>query len=199
MTVQQLAIWWTDRYTRGLPEATRVDRCAELASDVWEHHAAFGTSPHTELAIAWRCLRGIPADLSWRRASVGRRQIPCRRTVVRSLGWAAAGMAYAFLIALHGMLALTLVGLENQPSDWDDTGATIYAGLGATVLAMLVLGAFLLRTRPRIGATLILVGALTPIVAFWWGAAVYVPVGTTVATAAIVLARRRRRTLQIMT
>ena len=198
MTGQRLAIWWIDRYTRGLPEATRIDRCAELASDVWEHHTESGPGPHTELAIAWRCLRGIPADLSWRRASLGRRHIPSRQTVARSLGWAAAGMAYAFLIALHGMLAVTLVGLENQPSDWDDTGATVYAGLGATVLALLMLGAFLLRTRPRAGATLVVVGALTPIVAFWWGAFVYVPVGAAVATAAIVLARRRRRTLQIM-
>lgn len=71
-------------------------------------------------------------------------------------------------VSLHGMLAATLLGLQNQPSDWDQTGATIYSGLGATVLVLLVLGAF-----------------------------VYVPVGATVSAAAVVLARRRRSALQL--
>jgi len=59
------SVWWTDRYTRGLPTEARDRRREELTSDVFEQlHAASDVRP---ASITWRTLRGIPADVAWRR------------------------------------------------------------------------------------------------------------------------------------
>ena len=146
--------------------------------------------------IASRCLRGVPSDLRWRKAHLRGSHLVPAGAVIRSLGWAVAGLGYAFLAVFHGLLALPLLGVEIQPNDWDEPGATIYAGLGAFVFVLLVSGALAFRSRPRTGATLVALGALSPIIAFWWGAVVYGPVGVTVATTAVILGRRRRRAIR---
>jgi len=63
---ERLALWWVDRYTHGLSDDARAERRAEIASDLWEQRASLG--PGSQLAVASRCLRGVHADLSWRRA-----------------------------------------------------------------------------------------------------------------------------------
>jgi hypothetical protein len=67
---------WTLLLVRGLPETVARDRFDEIASDLWEHQhdaAAHGRSPlGIAAAILLRALRGVPADLQWRR-TVGRR------------------------------------------------------------------------------------------------------------------------------
>ncbi len=59
---------WADRYTRGLPDGVRDRRRAEIACDVFEQAAA--DDPGS--AIAWRAVRGMPADVVWRRQEVRR-------------------------------------------------------------------------------------------------------------------------------
>jgi hypothetical protein len=57
--------WWADRYTRGLADEVRDRRRDEIACDVFEQlHAA---SDGRRASVAWRTLRGVPSDLSWRR------------------------------------------------------------------------------------------------------------------------------------
>jgi hypothetical protein len=57
--------WWTDRYTRGLADEVRERRRNEIASDVFEQlHAA---SDERSSSLTWRTVRGIPADVAWRR------------------------------------------------------------------------------------------------------------------------------------
>jgi hypothetical protein len=58
------AMWWVDRYTRGLPSDVRERRRAEIASDVFEHTHAVGARGAD---VAWRTARGVHADLAWRR------------------------------------------------------------------------------------------------------------------------------------
>ena len=61
--------WWTARYTRGLRSDVRERRVSEISSDVHEQ-ALFvvGSGPRSVgRAVVWRTVRGIPADLAWRK------------------------------------------------------------------------------------------------------------------------------------
>lgn len=197
MTGGRLALWWVERYTRGLPEDTRDDRRAELASDVWEHRAERGDGLKTHATIAWRCLRGVPADLSWRRSRVrGRRTLPGRGTLVRGAGWAVAAMAYALLEAQHAWFSTALVGLDLYGGDWAAGDVEWWSRVSGVLLALLVLGALGLRTMPRLGAGALAAGSVATAALMWWALPLLGPVALAVTTAAVILARRRRRTLR---
>ena len=196
MTAERLALWWVDLYTRGLTAAARGDRRAELESDIWEQRAAPGASKATQLAILSRCVRGVPADLSWRRAQRHRSWLPSPHALARAVGWSLAGVAYLSLTLVHAWVALPLLGLEYYGADWDEGDVQMYAWIGGVLLALLVLGAILLRRLPRTGAALISAGALGTPIAFFWGAVAYGPIGIAVTSGAVILARRRRRTLE---
>ncbi|MGL6279359.1 MAG: hypothetical protein ACRC50_07375 [Gaiella sp.] len=195
MSAERLTGWWVDRYTRGLDPRLREARRAELASDVWEHRTAAGDGLATELAIASRCLRGVPADLVWRRAARGgRRALPTRSAIVRGVGWAVAGMAYAFLAVMHGWFATALVGLDLYGADSAPGDVEHWSRMSGALLAMLVGGALLLRRCPRLGAGLV-VGAGAAFVTaglMWWFIPVLGPTAIAVTVASITLARRRR-------
>ena len=196
MIGERLALWWVDRYTRGLGADVRAERRAEIASDVWEHRAAAGSAPAVELAIASRCLRGVPADLSWRRARArGRRALPSRGSLLRGAGWAFAGAGYALLVALHLWFATALLGLDlhgptGEPGDVEQTGR-----LGAGFLALLLTGAVGLRLAPRLGAAAIVAASVGTAVYLWWFLPIVGPIAVAVSSAAVVLARRRRRAI----
>jgi hypothetical protein len=61
---------WTAAYTFGLVVPLRDARRAEIASDVWEHHADIVTEGRSVWRFAGsvvsRVVRGAPADLLWR-------------------------------------------------------------------------------------------------------------------------------------
>lgn len=196
MTAERLALWWVDRYTRGLTAAARGDRRAELASDIWEQRSAPDASKATQLAIFSRCVRGVPADLSWRRAQRHRAWLRSPRALARAVGWSLAGVAYLSLTLVHAWVALPLLGLEYYGADWDESDVRMYARIGGVLLALLVLGAILLRRLPRTGAALISAGALGTPIAFFWGALAYGSIAIVVTFGAVTLARRRRRTLE---
>jgi hypothetical protein len=59
--------WWADRYTRGLPDDVRERRRDEIASDVFEQRHMQAVSDGRSSSPAWRTVRGIPADVAWRR------------------------------------------------------------------------------------------------------------------------------------
>ncbi len=57
--------WWAQRYTRGLPDEVQARRRDEIVSDVFEQlHTA---SDQRDASVTWRTMRGIPADVAWRR------------------------------------------------------------------------------------------------------------------------------------
>ncbi len=195
MTGERLALWWVDRYTRDLAEDVRAERRAEIESDVWEHRAAARGS-RAQIAIASRCLRGVPADLSWRRARArGRRMLPSRSSLLKGAGWAFAAVGYALLVALHVWFASALLGLDlygptGEPGDVEQTGR-----LGAGFLALLLAGAVGLRLAPRLGAAAIVTASVGTAVYLWWFLPVTGPIAVAVSSAAVVLARRRRRAI----
>jgi hypothetical protein len=191
---EQLALWWVGRYTRGLAPDVRDERRAELASDLWEHRATGGDGLATELAIASRCLRGVPADLSWRRSRRhGRRSLPGRRTVLRGAGWALAGTAYAMLVLGHAWLATPALGLDLWGADQAPADVTYWSRISLALLGALVGGAASLRRAPRIGASLVGGASVATAGLMWWFLPVLGPTAVAVTTGVAVLARRRRR------
>ncbi len=193
----RLALWWVDRYTRGLPEATRADRHAEVASDVWEHRASAGDTRAAQLAIASRCVRGMPADLSWRRSRAGRRlTVPGRGQLLRGLGWAIAGIAYTLLVLQHAWFATALLGFDFYGDDWAPGDVAVWSRIAGGFVVVLLGGAVLLRAAPRCGAALLTGGAFGTAALMWWALPILGPVAVAVTTAAVTLARRRRRALR---
>ena len=196
MRGERLALWWVDRYTRDLPEHVRDERRAEIASDVWEHRAA-AMPDRLGLSIFSRCVRGVPADLSWRRAHrCGRRRMPSRGSVARGIGWALAAMAYAFIVLVHGWFATALVGFDFYGADWAPGDVAATSRIGGTLLLLIVSGTLLLPRAPASGACLVIAGMVATGVVFWWALPILGPIAIAVIAASVVLARRRRRTLR---
>lgn len=113
------ARWWADRYTRGLPADVRDRRRAEIASDVHEQTCAGGHASSAR-AIAWRTVRGIRADVAWRREEQRVRAVPGSRPVRTSLRttWAVATQnwfaPFAVCIAAFDVLAAIAVATEDS-------------------------------------------------------------------------------------
>jgi hypothetical protein len=106
------ARWWVDRYTRGLAPEVRDRRRAEIESDVYEH-------AHSEVAsdgsVLWRTLRGVPADLSWRRDA--KRAIRGERARVREALSVVTQSWFAPLVVLVGVFDLLLAwGVATETS-----------------------------------------------------------------------------------
>jgi hypothetical protein len=189
MTASRLVAAWAGLYTRGLPAASRDERLAELESDLWEHRAACGEGLGPQVTILSRCLRGMPADLAWRRA--------CRRGrlsaagAARGLGWAVFGLAAALLLAVTGAAAAPLVGLNEHP-DWDPESAAHYARGCAVLFALLAGGLAVVWLMPRLGAGLASLGALGTAGFLLFGVVAFGPAALVVTAGAVVLGRRRR-------
>jgi hypothetical protein len=197
MSGERLALWWVERYTRGLEPATRDERRAEVASDVWEHRAEVGTTRAVQLQILGRCLRGAPADLSWRRSRLRRSRTPARRSrLLRGAAWAAAGLAYAFLVGQHAWFATALVGLDLYGGDWAAGDVQRWSRLAGVFVLALVGGALLLHSTPRLGAVLVGGAALGTAALMWWALPLLGPMAVAVAAGAAVIARRRLHALR---
>ncbi len=107
-------------------------------------------------------------------------------------GLVGRALSYLFLVATHGWGETALVELELYGSDWEPGDVEVFSRISGAVLTLLVLGLLILRRRPRTGASLLALGALATPIAFWWAAALYVPIGLAVTAAGVVLARRSR-------
>lgn len=68
--VDALVLRWTAHLVRDLPSVVAEDRVAEITSDLWEQRDAQRRSGRgRNPSVLLRALRGIPADLLWRRAA----------------------------------------------------------------------------------------------------------------------------------
>jgi hypothetical protein len=193
VTATRIALWWVDRYTTGVPGTERAERRAEITSDLWEQRAATPPGLGTELSVLSRCLRGMPADLAWRRSRRRGRRLPSGRSTLRFAGWTLALLAYLFLAGVHGYSATPLIGLDLYGGDWAPGDVDLYARISAALLLLLLAGAALLRRTPRLAVAVLAAATIGTCVAFWWAAAVYAPVGLMIVAAAVALARRRRQ------
>lgn len=112
---------WARLYTRRLPEQVAGRRIDELRADLHDHishERAHGTGDRRIAgSVAARMLRGMAADVSWRRETTRRHQTqedhamrptgPARRSVTR--------VAVVTVVLLFIPLALMLVG---EGTDW---------------------------------------------------------------------------------
>lgn len=193
MNAARVVLWWVDRYTGGVPRAAGEERRSEIASDLWEQRAASHGGPAVELAILSRWVRGIPADLSWRRARRTGRRLPSARAMLRVAGWSVALVSYVFLTSVHCYFATALVGLDLYGSDWEAGDVTRYARSSGIFLALLLVGAALLQRLPPLAVALLAVAVLGTCVTFWWASPIYGPPGVAIVAAAVAFARARRQ------
>lgn len=188
MTASRLVRAWAALYTRGLPTTARGERLAELESDLWEHRAALRAGVRGQLAILSRCVRGMPADIAWRRASRGGELTV--GAAARGLGWLVFGLAAALLLAVTGSAAAPLVGLNEHP-DWDPESAARYARGCAVLFVTLAAGLALLPRLPRLGAGLASLGAVGTAGFLLFGIVAFGPAALAVTAGAVVFGRRR--------
>ncbi len=137
------ASWWTDCYTRGLPTDVRERRVAEIASDVHDHARSVETGRvrGAGLEIGWRAVRGIPADLSWRRLERRTMRNGTRATNGTPLhnAWAVVTQTWfapiAVLVGLFDLLASVAVIA-------DENGKMPGQVIGPVMMTVLALGLF---------------------------------------------------------
>ena len=195
MSAERLTLRWVGWYTRGLSERAREERWAEIESDLWEHRADAGPGGRTAFALLSRTVRGVPADLSWRWARRQGRRLPRPQTVAKALGWAFALACYAFAVGNLGFVATAVLGLELYGQDWPADEVTAFSRVCAVLFVLLVVGVGILRRLPRTGAGLVLAAVVATPFVFTWMVPIVAPMGLAIGAAAVVLARRRHRTL----
>ena len=157
----RLSLAWVRAYTRGAELEAGARRATEIASDLWEHQhhgLAEGRSRSSiDAEILLRCLRGIPADISWRFQHRSRRGSALMQTIARNalVVLASALAAWSFVLG---------VGIN-----FGEDSASAWWSLAAFASGMAVLsGVWLMHRAPWAGCALLAVGAL-PLgtVTFW--------------------------------
>jgi len=112
--------WWAERYTRGLPDDVRERRRDEIASDVFEQRHM--TSDERATSLSWRTVRGIPADVAWRRQEMRamRSNSPEPRASRLRNAWAVATQRWfapvAVLVIVFNLLLAINVISEGEGS-----------------------------------------------------------------------------------
>jgi hypothetical protein len=195
VSARRLVLWWVGVYTRGLPTDTRCERLREIDSDVWEHLSSAGAGTLTELSILSRCLRGLPADVAWRRRARLRRsrRLPWAR-MPRALGWSMATCSYVLVVLAHGIASTPLVGLDLVGGDPDDVMRTACSGVVLLALLLSGLGLLLRGRRSGVGAALLVAGAMGTPLAYSWAAILFGPLGLAVSAGALTALARRQAT-----
>ncbi|GGI43967.1 uncharacterized membrane protein YgdD (TMEM256/DUF423 family) [Agromyces flavus] len=156
---------WSVRYTAGLDPLVAVRRQEEILSDLHEHAAwatEAGTSPRaTARSLRARMLRGIPADLGWRRAQLSGRE-GVRWSLPRTDGLLLAAVAAIGIVqvAVGAFIAVRQVrALQIGDISFIPSSAALTIALGSVALvALALLGRG--PTRPWGSATLALTGLL---------------------------------------
>ena len=177
----RIALGWVRVYTRGADPGSGARRAAEIASDVWEHEHAADPGGRARAAvdaeILLRCLRGVPADLSWRL----RHRPAARGTTMARVVRSALVIVAALLAAWFCVLGVGINFGEDSASAW--WTLTSFAS-AAAVLA----GVRLMRRSPRVGCALLAVAALPLGVITSW--ALFPPVLAVTAVALAILRSR---------
>jgi hypothetical protein len=135
---------WVRVYTRNLPAAVAERRIGEIEADLHDQLAterALGTDDgRISSSILSRMVRGIHADIAWRReqARAARRRHRGEHTMNSALAYRIGlGLAVASgLFLLWGIAAMGIVGSEGDPFDRLYL-AVLGIGIGGALLARL--------------------------------------------------------------
>lgn len=172
----RLVSLWTALYTAGLTSEVRDERRAEIASDLWEHGECAGArgrrSAHVDASIAWRCIRGMAADVTWRR-----RQRYNRLFVLRScscLGWIAAACACFLLMFVPAGIS---VGYLISPGMREDPQWVPFTVIASAIFVTEVIGLGLVMRRRRAGLLILGAGIWSLVGVMFWAWPVVVPAG----------------------
>jgi hypothetical protein len=155
--VAGLVVRWVRSYTRGLPSPIAARRVEEIDADLYDHiaHERASGQPRGRIALGVlsRMIRGLPADIEWRRHEQRRARavgpsprggsMITNKTAYRIAAIIALGTA---LLLVWGVSAMGVIGAEGDPFDL----------LYIAVLAVGLIGAVLVRFRPE-GMVLVLV------------------------------------------
>ena len=120
MSAGAFATWWATRYTRGLPSEVRDRRRDEIASDVFEE--LHTTSEGRAASLTWRTVRGMPADVAWRRQEMRAMHAnsPGPRFPLLRNAWAVATQRWfapvAILVIVFDLLFAIAVVKEGEGS-----------------------------------------------------------------------------------
>lgn len=175
LTGPRVARWWARRYTHSLPAAAARQRVEQIESDLFDHQHDASTAdvPRARFNrdVAGRVLRGVPADLAWRRsvqhARVDRPGFGMRVSKrsadlvlpLAALACAPASMLLPFAVISHPTGAFELA--------WT---------AGSVILSALLILGLVFRVRgqaPGWSTTLLVIGAPAPSLAFFWLPPVY--------------------------
>ena len=126
----ELVARWVRFYTRNLPPTIAQRRIDEIDADLHDHIAherAHGTSDRRiALSIAARMLRGLAADVSWRRQTIAHRS-----TSKEAMKTSKTAYRPAVRVALATALILLLPLVAMQITDEVDWGLADFAFAGA--------------------------------------------------------------------
>ncbi len=181
----QVARWWVQRYTAGLPGNECVSRRAEIDSDLAEHAQCreldgWAPSRITRERIR-RLVGGMTADLRWRHELVtGHCQT---RTLVRMSVLSLTSLAAVTLAVFHFVFAAYMLGntslaeqrfLSGLDSYAEEVGrpvASVFAALIIAGLGVVLLAAGLARpVSPVIANAATIAIAGIAVMFFWLGA-----------------------------
>jgi hypothetical protein len=191
---------WVRAYTRKLPEDEAQRRRDEIESDLFEHaleaqYAGVGNQRFNAEVLA-RVLVGVPADLSWRRATrqphprlaLGGTPMQLSKSTSTRLLYGLAGLV--FLYAWMGVTASLF--MEPDPDEISGTQKLFWMGVPAASTVALIVGLAIRSKNPRRGLHLIIVGAIGP--ALWyWILPLYAPVMIALIALAVSLTPRKDR------
>ena len=180
----RFARWWVQRYTAGLDPQDGAWRRAEIESDIVEHRRCREHDGWTPVQISRertrRLVRGMAADLGWRRdvLRAGSRIHP----LVRASLLTVTSVATWILALLHASFAAYVLGrtsLADRPflggltAYADEVGRPIAAPIAATIIAGLALAlalAGLARPLSPLMANAVTAGiAMLSVMFFWLG------------------------------
>ena len=181
---------WLAFYTAGLAAGVRQDRRDEVRSDLWEHRddAERHGRPvgSIEAEIALRCLRGMGADVAWRRRQQHARPLPAR--VAIGMGWTVAALGCALLVVVPAGI---VAGYAISPAMRSDPHWIPFLLTGTAIVAVQVFGMALAVRRRRLGLTVVGVGLWSVVAAMTWAWPIVVPAAVASSGGLFRLARRR--------
>jgi len=178
---------WVVLYTLRLPQEIRASRRSEIDSDLWEQQwlasrrgdPVFGTA----IEVLFRMLLGILDDFMWRLETGA--SIPAKGQITLNDTWP---MRIGFVALMVPLLALIANGLGMMlgNGEFDNQQEQILWGLSFLVAPLVAaVGLWLCRTRPKLGLTLVVGGALSTALLMFWMAFITVPLAIVVIAFAI--------------
>lgn len=189
------AVAWTRVYTRGLPDALRARREAEIRSDLFEHvHAAShaDTDPtRVGLEVLVRVLTGLPADLAWRWGSLNGRHVgvPISRRLMTMIARIFTAAGAAATVLLGTFIATNGLGIAIEGGD----GGERYVLLGAVeiLVGVLLIGGVVVAPRvPKWSVAMIAVAVVGAAAIHYWMWIVFAAIGAVLLAAAAVRTKR---------